>query len=128
MAEFKIYGATPDVQLVLGRMSNTEHPNYAALDYIGDPIAFASPAHYGWYRFRLIGDVRKRCTFTPSDAFVVEQHQVYIWDDIDGVLATKVGFPTDLFPKLHRLVRRFLRKDRAQGIQIPPFKERLISY
>lgn len=69
MAEFKIYGATPDIQLVLGRMANSEHPNYGALDFIRDPIVFSSPAHYGGYRFGLIDKVKERCTFTPSDAF-----------------------------------------------------------
>jgi hypothetical protein len=93
MAEFKIYGATPDLQLVLGRMSNSEHPNYGALDFIGDPIVFSSSAHYGAYRFRLIDEIKDRCTFTPSDAFVVERDQVYLWDDIAGILATKVGYP-----------------------------------
>lgn len=93
MSEFKIYGATPDVQLVLSRMSNTEHPNFAAVDYIGDPIAFSSPAHYGWYRFCLKDDVKKRCTFTPADSFVVRRNQVFVYEDIDGVLASKAGFP-----------------------------------
>ena len=178
MAEFKIYGATPDVQLVMGRMSNTEHANYAALDYIGDPIVFSSPAHYGRYRFRLVSEVNNRCTFTPADGFIVEQHQAYLWDDIDGVLATRVGFPsrywfvwinlgqepfgpdgsvayieaqilggvfvdediealyypetdyfdTVFFKKLQRLARRFLKVQRARGLQVPPLHERLISY
>lgn len=178
MAEFKIYGATPDVHLVMGRMSITEHPNYAALDYIGDPIVFSSPAHYGRYRFRLENEVKRRCTFTPADGFVVELHQVYLWDDIDGVLATQVGFPprywfewinleqepfgpdgsvayieaqilggvfvdediealyypetdyfdNEFFPKLRRLARRFFKVQRTRGLQVPPLRERMISY
>lgn len=91
MSEFKIYGATSDIQLVLSRMSNTEHPNYAALDYIGDPIVFTSPAHYGWYRFRLESEPKSRSTFTPADSFVVEREQVFVWEDIDGVLASRTG-------------------------------------
>jgi hypothetical protein len=93
MSEFKIYGATPDAQLVLSRMSNTEHPNFAAMDYIGDPIAFSSPAHYGWYRFCLRDGVKRRCTFTPADSFVVMRNQAFMYNDIDAILASKAGFP-----------------------------------
>ncbi|TSC83530.1 MAG: hypothetical protein G01um101417_513 [Parcubacteria group bacterium Gr01-1014_17] len=30
-------------------------------------------------------------TFTPFDSFLIERDQVYVWDDIDGVLATKLN-------------------------------------
>lgn len=93
MSEFKIYGATPDAHFVLGRMSNTEHPNYGSLDYIGDPIAFSSSMHYGWHRLRLKRHIEQRCTFTPADSFMVRRNQVFTWDTIDGILATHTSFP-----------------------------------
>jgi len=38
MLEFKLFGASLDVQTVLAGMSNTEHPNYGMLDYLNNPI------------------------------------------------------------------------------------------
>jgi len=35
-------------------------------------------------------NVKIRCTFTPADSFQITSDQVFVWDDIDGVLATKI--------------------------------------
>ncbi|OHA28557.1 MAG: hypothetical protein A3C08_02270 [Candidatus Taylorbacteria bacterium RIFCSPHIGHO2_02_FULL_47_18] len=47
--------------------------------------------HYGNYRFVLKKKFRVNTTFTPFDSLLVEREQVYVWDDIDGVLATKLN-------------------------------------
>lgn len=91
MLEFKLYGGTRDLQTVLAGMSNTEHPNYGILDYRNDPIGLSALGFYGWYRFVLKDDVQKRSTFTPADSFHVTSDQVFAWNDIDGVLATRVA-------------------------------------
>lgn len=91
MLEFKLYGGTRDLQTVLAGMSNTEHPNYGILDYRNDPIGLSSLGFYGWYRFVLKKDVKGRSTFTPADSFHITSDQVFVWDDTDGVLATRVA-------------------------------------
>lgn len=91
MLEFKLYGATPDIQSVLGGMSNTEHPNYGLLDYCTDmPIGYSIVGQYGWYRFKLKDAVKSRCTFTPADSMHIGSDQTFVWEDIEGVLATRV--------------------------------------
>ncbi len=90
MLEFKLYGAGLDVQTVLAGMSNTEHPNYGILDYRNDPLGISLLGFYGWYRFVLKKKVRIRSTFTPTDSFQITPDQVFVWDDIDGVLTAKV--------------------------------------
>jgi len=91
MLEFKLYGGTRDLQTVLAGMSNTEHPNYGILDYRNDPIGLSALGFYGWYRFILKDKVKKRSTFTPADSFHITPEEVFVWDDIDGVLATRVA-------------------------------------
>jgi len=91
MLEFKLFGASLDVQTVLAGMSNTEHPNYGTLDYLNNPIGLSLLGFYRWYRFVLKKRVKFRSTFTPSDSFQVTPDQVFAWDYIDGVLATKVS-------------------------------------
>jgi hypothetical protein len=93
MLEFKLYGGTTDIQPVLGGMSNTEHPNYGLLDYIDDPIGYSLVGSFGWYRFVLKKEVRDRSTFSPLDSLYIGHNQTFTWDDIDGVLATKVSDP-----------------------------------
>jgi len=91
MLEFKLYGGTKDLQTVLAGMSNTEHPNYGTLDYRSDPIGLSALGFYGWYRFVLKKKVRGRSTFTFADSFHITPEQVFVWDDIDGVLATRIA-------------------------------------
>lgn len=91
MLEFKLYGATRDLQTVLAGMSNTEHPNYGILDYRNDPIGLSALGFYGWYRFVLNNKAKERSTFTPADSFHVTSNQVFVWEDIKGVLATHVA-------------------------------------
>ncbi len=91
MLEFKLYGGTRDLQTVLAGMSNTEHPNYGILDYRDDPIGLSALGFYGWYRFVLKNEVKGRSTFTPSDSFHVIPEEVFVWDDVDGALATRVA-------------------------------------
>ena len=91
LAEFKLYGGTTGVQFILGGMSNTEHPNYGVVDYLGDPIKSPVLGFYGWYRFYLKREARERSTFTAVDSAVVDSDHVFIWDDIDGVLAQRAG-------------------------------------
>ncbi|MDO8572848.1 MAG: DUF3626 domain-containing protein [bacterium] len=90
MLEFKLYGATRNLQTVLAGMSNTEHPNYGVLDYRNNPIGLSALGFYGWYRFVLKDRVKKRSTFTPADSFHITPEQVFVWDDIEGVLASRV--------------------------------------
>lgn len=91
MLEFKLYGGTCDLQTVLAGMSNTEHPNYGILDYRDDPIGLSALGFYGWYRFVLNDKVQKRSTFTPADSFHITPEQVFVWEDIGGVLTTRVA-------------------------------------
>ncbi|MCR4306726.1 MAG: hypothetical protein NUV42_02030 [Candidatus Yonathbacteria bacterium] len=91
MLEFKLYGGTRDLQTVLAGMSNTEHPNYGILDYRDDPIGLSALGFYGWYRFVLNNKAKGRSTFTPADSFHITPDQVFVWDDIEGVLATRVA-------------------------------------
>ncbi len=91
MLEFKLFGASLDVQTVLAGMSNTEHPNYGMLDYLNNPIGLSLLGFYGWYRFVLKEKVRIRSTFTPPDSFQATPSQVFAWKDIDGVLAANVS-------------------------------------
>jgi hypothetical protein len=94
MLEFKLYGGTHDLQTVLAGMSNTEHPNYGLLDYLdyrNDPIGLSALGFYGWYRFVLNDKVQKRSTFTSADSFHITQEQVFVWDDIVGILATRIA-------------------------------------
>ncbi len=91
MVEFKLYGATPDLQVVFSHMLDAERPLYASLDYIDAPQSLAPLRHWGWHRFRLRNEVKERCTFTPSDSFFAEREQVFLWKDIDGVLAQRAA-------------------------------------
>lgn len=91
MLEFKLYGGTRDLQTVMAGMTNTEHPNYGTLDYRNDPIGLSALGFYGWYRFVLKPLVRIRSTFSSGDSFQITPDQVFAWNGIDGVLATRVG-------------------------------------
>jgi len=91
MLEFKLYGGTRDLQTVLAGMSNREHPNYGLLDYRNDPVGLSALGFYGWYRFVLRDKVKERSTFTPADSFHITSDQVFVWDDVRGVLVTQVG-------------------------------------
>lgn len=91
MLEFKLYGGTRDLQTVLAGMSNREHPNYGLLDYRNDPVGLSALGFYGWYRFVLKELVKERSTFTPADSFHITPEQVFVWRDIDGILATQMG-------------------------------------
>jgi hypothetical protein len=52
--EFKLYGATSDLQVIFGYMFDEERPYYAALDYLdrngSSLVAFQG---YGYYRCEL---------------------------------------------------------------------------
>jgi hypothetical protein len=91
MLEFKLYGGTKDLQPVLGGMSNTEHPTYGLVDYMDYPIGYSIVGFYGWYRFVLKHEVKQRTTFSPLDSMHIDNDQTFVWDDIDAVLATRVG-------------------------------------
>lgn len=89
--EFKIYGATRQAQMVMGQMHDSERPSYAALDYWGGRGSIASLQFFGAYRFMLGHQLKERSTFTPSDSFQVERDQVYVWENIEGVLVTRIN-------------------------------------
>ena len=72
-------------------MHDSERPNYGAVDYIGIPTSLSPLVHWGYHRFILKNELRTNATFTPFDSFLAEQDQVYVWEDIDGVLATKLN-------------------------------------
>ncbi|TSC73229.1 MAG: hypothetical protein G01um101470_210 [Parcubacteria group bacterium Gr01-1014_70] len=91
LVEFKLYGATQDLQVIFSHMHDSERPNYGGLDYLQTPTSIAPLRHYGHYRFVLKNELRINATFTPFDSFLVEREQVYVWDDIEGVLATKLN-------------------------------------
>lgn len=88
--EFKLYGATRDIQVVFSHMRDSERPNYGVLNYQDESAGVAPATYYGWYRLVLDQALKTCSTFTPFDASVVERDQVYAWDDIEGVLATKL--------------------------------------
>ena len=91
LVEFKLYGATQDLQIIFSHMHDSERPNYGAIDHLRTPISLSPLIHYGNYRFVLKKELRANATFTPFDSLIVERDQVYVWDDIDGVLATKLN-------------------------------------
>ncbi len=91
LAEFKLYGATQDLQVIFSHMHDSERPNYGAVDYFGIQTSLSPLVHWGYHRFVLKKELRTNATFTPFDSFLVEREQVYVWDDIDGVLATKLN-------------------------------------
>lgn len=91
LVEFKLYGATRDIHLISSYMHDSERPNYGAVDYLGIPTSLSPLIHWGRYRFVLKNELKTNATFTPFDSFLVEKDQVYVWDDIDGVLATKLN-------------------------------------
>ncbi|TSC83584.1 MAG: hypothetical protein G01um101417_494 [Parcubacteria group bacterium Gr01-1014_17] len=91
LAEFKLYGAMQDLQVIFSHMHDSERPNYGAVDYLGIPTSLSPLIHWGHYRFVLKNELRVNATFTPFDSFLIERDQVYVWDDIDGVLATKLN-------------------------------------
>ncbi len=91
LVEFKLYGATQDLQVIFSHMHDSERPNYGAVDYLGTPTSLSPLVHWGHFRFVLKNELRANTTFTPFDSFLVERDQVYVWDDIDGVLATKLN-------------------------------------
>ena len=47
VTEFKLYGGTSNVQYIICSMTNTEHPNYGIVDYLGDPITSPVLGFYG---------------------------------------------------------------------------------
>jgi hypothetical protein len=89
MLEFKVYGATNNIQSVLGGMSNTEHPNYGILDYFNHPIGISMLGGYGWYRFICNHRVKYRSTFAPADSLYITSDQVFRFADIEGILASR---------------------------------------
>ena len=91
MNEFKIYGATREVQMILWQIQDWERPSYAVVDYRGGYDSVSSLNFFGPYRFVVRPAMRARSTFTPSDSFQVERDQVYVWENIDGVLAKKLN-------------------------------------
>lgn len=91
LVEFKLYGATQDIQIISSHMRDSERPNYGAVDYLGTPTSLSPLIHWGNHRFVLKDELRMNATFTPFDSYLVERDQVYVWDDIDGVLATKLN-------------------------------------
>lgn len=91
LVEFKLYGATQDLQVIFSHMHDSERPNYGAVDYLGTPTSLSPLIHYGNYRFVLKNELRMSATFTPFDSLLVERDHVYMWEDIDGVLATKLN-------------------------------------
>lgn len=91
LIEFKLYGATCDVQLIFGRMHDSERPNYGVLDYLSKATSVTTLGYYGHYRLVLKNELKNRSTFTPLDSFLSELDQVYVWEDIEGVLTTKLG-------------------------------------
>jgi hypothetical protein len=91
MLEFKLYGGTRDLLTPMVGMTNTEHPNYGTLDYRNDPIGLSALGFYGWYRFVLKSPVRERSTFCSGDSFGITPDEVFVWDDIEGVLASRIG-------------------------------------
>ncbi len=91
LVEFKLYGAMQNLQVIFSHMHDSERPNYGAVDYLGIPTSLSPLIHWGRYRFVLKNELRMNATFTPFDSFLAERDQVYVWDDIDGVLATKLN-------------------------------------
>ena len=91
LAEFKLYGATQDLQVIFSHMHDSERPSYGAVAYLKIPTSLSPLIHYGSHRFVLKNELRMSATFTPFDSFLIERDQVYVWDDIDGVLATKLN-------------------------------------
>lgn len=87
--EFKIYGASREVQILFDYLPDSDRPIFGALDYIGKRASFSPLGHFGHYRFELKFELKSRATFTPSDSAMAELDQVYTWDGIEGVLATK---------------------------------------
>src|SRR5258708_6679504 len=78
------------VQSILSGMSNTEHPNFGILDYFNDPIGISMLGSYGWYRFVLKKEIKwERSTFTPRDSVAVASSEVFTFEDIDAILATR---------------------------------------
>lgn len=90
IAEYRLYSGNLKMQGVISAMSNTEHPHYGQLDYIGDPVKLPSLGYFGLYRFVLKGEANARSTFTPDDSNNVESDQVFVWNNIEAVLATQI--------------------------------------
>jgi hypothetical protein len=89
LSEFKLYGATSDLQTIFGYMLDEERPHYAAVDYMDRGRSLASLQGYGFYRCELREELKQRATITPKDSLAAELDEVYLWEDIDGILATK---------------------------------------
>ena len=91
LIEFKLYGATQDLQIVFGHMHDSERPKYASLDYRNIPQSITPLGLYGHHRLVLKDEVKTRATFTPFDSTMIEIDQVFIWENIEGVLTTKLN-------------------------------------
>jgi hypothetical protein len=89
LVEFKLYGATSDLQEVFKVLADDEHPHYAAVDYLNHGSSIPTLRGYGKYRFALKNELKERSTLTPSDSFFAESDQVYVWGDRDGILASR---------------------------------------
>lgn len=88
--EFKLYSATNEAQRIMSNMPDSERPIYAVVDYMGGTGSVSSVGFFGHYRFVLRPYLRSRATFTPCDSMQAELDEVYVWRDIEGVLATKL--------------------------------------
>lgn len=93
MEELLLYGGTPDVIPVLALLSATDRPHYGALDFIGNPRTIPMLGFYGPYRFRLRKEVLQRSTFTAGSFPIIPSDEVYVWEDIRGVLVRKFHIP-----------------------------------
>lgn len=89
MEEPLLYGGTPDVIPVLALLPGTDRPHYGALDFIGNPRTIPMLGFYGPYRFRLRKEVLQQSTFTAGSVPMIPSDEVYVWEDIKGVLVRK---------------------------------------
>jgi hypothetical protein len=90
IAEYTIYGATPEVGRTLFYMDDSEHPVYGTIHYTGNPAGMYNISKlYGESWLELKEHIKEDCTFTPVDSLQVYREQVFTWTTIEGVLASK---------------------------------------
>jgi hypothetical protein len=83
-----LYGGRQNVVTTLAHLSDDEHPNYGILDYTGNPRQTRG-THYGAYRLVLKEEFLERATFTPFDSYMAQPEDVFCWEHLEGVLATR---------------------------------------
>ncbi|MBI2100077.1 MAG: DUF3626 domain-containing protein [Candidatus Vogelbacteria bacterium] len=90
LKEFKLYGATRKLEIVMSHLLDSERPIYGSLDYLGGRYSLSSLVHYGRHRLVLKDGAKRRATFTAFDSSMVERDEVYVWENIEGVLAARL--------------------------------------